>query len=232
MSEYGILPVQQPVHINRILSQAGLLVARATPNGRVLDPFGSRAFAVADHQLAHIYTPDPTAREEVLEVLHGVPGIEQVLDSEGKRAAGLDHPNAGDLVAVSTSDAWFTYYYWDNPADEPDFARTVDIHRKPGYDPCEMFLDPSIRFPKLRVARRLAQKLLGMRYLMDVIPVNADLIRGSHGRLPDDPGDGPIFLSSLPFGELNPEPEGGVVPMTSVHDRILGSLKRPAQGAP
>ncbi len=225
VSEYGIQNVRRPVHVNRRLREAGLLVARATPTGEVLDPYGSAAFALADHQVAHVYCRDPRAAAAAREALAGLAGVERLLDRDDQREFGLDHPNSGELVAVAERDAWFTYYYWTERAAEPDFARTVDIHRKPGYDPCEMFLDPGLRFPKLRVARRLAQKLLGMRYLLDVIPVEPELVRGSHGRLPDDAQDGPLYLSSLPWGERNPEPAGGVVPITSVAERVLAALE-------
>lgn len=225
VSEYGILPVERPVHINRALRAAGLLVVRETPNGEVLDPFGSTAFAVVDHQVAHVYTRTAEARARAQEVLAALDGVDHVLAGDERRAAGLDHDRAGDLIAVSDADAWFTYYYWNGKDAEPDFARSVDIHRKPGYDPCEMFLDPEIAFPKLRVARRLAQKIIGMRYLMDVIPVDANLVRGSHGRLPDDPQDGPVFLSTVPFTGCGGEPAGGVVDMTSVKERTLAVLR-------
>jgi hypothetical protein len=74
----------------------------------------------------------------------------------------------------------------------------VDIHRKPGYDPVELFVDPQLRLPKLRIAARLAQKFLGMRYLMDVISLDASLVRGSHGRLTDHADDGPLFITTRP----------------------------------
>ncbi|MCH7898977.1 MAG: alkaline phosphatase family protein, partial [Proteobacteria bacterium] len=194
VSEYGILPVSRPVHVNRALRDAGLLVARATPDGDVLDPFGSAAFALADHQVAHVYCQDAAAQERAREVLENLPGVERVLGQDGKREVGLDHVNAGELVAVAESDAWFTYYYWTDDACEPDFARTVDIHRKPGYDPLELLIDPALSLPKLRVARRLVQKMLGFRYTMDVISLDATLIKGSHGRLPTpgkEAGEGP-----------------------------------------
>ena len=227
VSEYGITPVSRPVHINRALREAGLLVARSTPTGEVLDPFGSEAFAVADHQVAHVYCR-PAARERAREVLSSVPGVEAVLDGAEKQRVGLDHANAGDLVVVAEPDAWFTYYYWTDEAAAPDFARTVDIHRKPGYDPCEMFLDPAIGMPKAKVARYLLKKKLGFRGLLDVIPLDASLIRGSHGRLPDDPKDGPVFLSTLPFERgcgASPGP-AGTVEMTSVASRVLAALER------
>jgi len=226
VSEYGITPVSRPVHINRALRAAGLLVARATPDGDVLDPFGSAAFALSDHQVAHVYTRDAAARQAALECLSDLDGVEQVLAGAERTSAGLDHDRAGDLIAVAAADAWFTYYYWTDPAAEPDFARSVDIHRKPGYDPCEMFLDPALKLPLLRVGRRLIQKKLGMRYLMDVIPVDANLVRGSHGRLPDRPQDGPVFLASTPFEQCGGEPANGQVEMTSICERLLALLAR------
>lgn len=226
VSEYGIQPVSRPVAINLALRDAGLCVARATPDGDVLDPYGSTAFAVVDHQLAHVYVRGDAARARAREVLNQLDGVDEVLEGEARARAGLDHENAGDLVCVSEVDAWFTYYYWRGAEAEPDFARSVDIHRKPGYDPCEMFLDPGLKLPMLRVARRLAQKKLGMRYLMDVIPLEPELVKGSHGRLPEDPLDGPVFACTAPFAACGGEPADGAVEMTSIKDRILALLER------
>ncbi|MEM6674696.1 MAG: nucleotide pyrophosphatase/phosphodiesterase family protein [Planctomycetota bacterium] len=220
VSEYGIREVSRPVHVNRALRDAGLLRVRETPHGDVLDVFASDAFALADHQIAHVYCQGPRAIAAATEVLEGLDGVAEVLDDEGKRSAGVDHPRAGQLVALSEPDAWFTYYYWSDRTSEPDFARTVDIHRKPGYDPVEMFVDPSLRSPQLRVAQRLAQKKLGFRYLVDVIPLDATLVRGSHGLVPDDPLDGPVWVSSLPLDDAGP------IAMTSVKDRVLAALDR------
>ena len=94
--------------------------------------------------------------------------------------------------------AWFTYYYWLDDAVAPDFARTVDIHRKPGYDPVELFLDPQLRFPKLKIGWRLLQKQLGWRMLMDVIPLDASLVKGSHGVRPSRSEDWPVMISERP----------------------------------
>ena len=226
VSEYGLVDVARPVHVNRALREAGLLAARTTPAGEVLDVFASRAFALADHQVAHVYVRDGAALPATRRLLSKLPGVARVLDREGQREFGLDHPRSGDLVALSERDAWFTYYYWSDSAAEPDFARTVDIHRKPGYDPCELFLDPQIALPKLHVARRLAQKKLGMRYLMDVIPLDATLVRGSHGLLPATPEEGPLFLCSEGWKRSGGKPEGGVVAMTSVKERVLALLDR------
>ena len=224
VSEYGLEAVDTPVHLNRALRSEGLLVVRETPVGEILDTFASAAFAVADHQLAHVYARTEEARAHAAHVLRNLPGVEQVLDRSAQRKFGIDHARSGDLVVVARKGAWFTYYYWLDDAQAPDFARTVDIHRKPGYDPCELFVDPKLAAPKLRVAMRLAQKFAGFRYLMDVIPLDATLVKGSHGRLPDDPKDGPVFLCSQPFGPAGDEPREGVVPMTSVFERVLGLL--------
>jgi predicted AlkP superfamily pyrophosphatase or phosphodiesterase len=228
VSEYGLEGVDTPVHVNRALRKEGLLVVRETPVGEVLDTYASDAFAVSDHQLAHVYARTPEARAHAELVLRNLDGVEQVLDAVGQRKYGLDCDRSGDLVVLARRGAWFTYYYWLDDARAPDFARTVDIHRKPGYDPCELFVDPRLRAPQLRVGRRLLQKALGMRYLMDVIPLDASLVKGSHGRLVEDPDDGPVFLSSRPFGECGPEPADGLVRMGSVGERVLELVFRGA----
>lgn len=229
VSEYGLCDVERAVHVNRALRREGLLEVRETPVGEVLDTFASRAFAVSDHQVAHVYARTDEAREHARRVLRNLEGVAEVLDRAGQRKYGLDHARAGDLVAVSDAKSWFTYYYWLDDDRAPDFARTVDIHRKPGYDPCELVLDPELALPKLRVAMRLAQKALGQRYLMDVIGLDASVIRGSHGRLADDPLDGPVFLCSRPFEACGGAPTGGVLRMTSVRERVL-ELLFPAAG--
>ena len=226
VSEYGIEDVDRPVHVNVALRRAGLLAVRETPVGEVLDTYASRAFCVADHQIAHVYARDESACREAHELLLQLEGIEMILDQDGKAREGLDHERSGELVCVAKKGAWFTYYYWLEDSVAPDFARTVDIHRKPGYDPCELFVDPALRVPALRIARRLAQKALGMRYLMDVIPLDASLVRGSHGRRPDDVRDGPVFVCSSPFGVCGDEPSDGVIDQTSIADRLIALLQR------
>lgn len=198
LSEYGIVPVSRPVHINRALREAGLLGVRAEQGGELLDPPQSRAFAVADHQLAHVYVADPADVARVRGILERLDGVAEVWGNEEKRANGLDHPRSGELVALADPDAWFTYYYWLDDARAPDFARCVDIHRKPGYDPVELFIDPNIRFPKLSLGWRLLKKALGQRTLMDVIPLDASLVRGSHGRADTPPERSPVLITSEP----------------------------------
>lgn len=199
LSEYGIVEVEQPVHPNRRLRERGLLAIRSEEGTERLDCGASRAFAIADHQVAHVYVKDDAARDAAREALSALPGVESVLEGESRAAAGLDHERAGDLVLVSTRDAWFTYYFWDDDAVAPDYARTVDIHRKPGYDPAELLLDPGLSFPRLRIARRLIARKLGFRSLLDVIGLDPSIVRGSHGRLPDAPDQGPVLISSIPI---------------------------------
>lgn len=198
LSEYGITPVSGAVHVNRALREAKLIRVRTELGLELLDAGASEAFALADHQIAHVYVRRPERVPEVKQLLERLPGVDVVLDDEGKRAHGLDHPRSGELVAVAAPDRWFTYYYWLDDAVAPDFARTVDIHRKPGYDPVELFIDPALRVPKMKIGWTLAKKALGFRYLMDVIPLDASLVRGSHGRLPSDSRSGPLVISSEP----------------------------------
>jgi len=200
LSEYGITSVNKPIHINRALRDAGYLTVRLEPLGwETLDCGASKAFAVADHQVAHVYVKRATDVPKVKALLEQLDGVEQVLDREAQHVAGIDHERSGELVCVSDRNAWFTYYFWQDDRLAPDYARTVDIHRKPGYDPAELFVDPGLRFPRLRIARRLARKLLGFRYYMDVIGLDAGIVRGSHGRLPDADHlsqDGPVLICS------------------------------------
>jgi predicted AlkP superfamily pyrophosphatase or phosphodiesterase len=195
LSEYGITPVRDGVHLNRALRRAGLLAVQEVDLGwELLDAGQSAAFAVADHQVAHVYVKDPARIAETRAVLEATAGVAEVLDREALADFGLDHERAGELVAVAAPDRWFTYYYWLDDGKMPDFARTVDIHRKPGYDPVELFLDPTIPLPAARIAWTLAKKKLGFRTLLDVIGTDASLVRGSHGRLPATPAEGPVFL--------------------------------------
>jgi predicted AlkP superfamily pyrophosphatase or phosphodiesterase len=195
ISEYGITPVSRPVHINRMLRAAGLLAVREELGRELLDAGASAAFAVADHQIAHVYVNDTTRLRHVRALLEATGGVGQVLDAEGKRAYGLDHPRAGEFVVLAEPDAWFTYYYWLDDRRAPDFARTVDIHRKPGYDPVELFLDPRLPLPKLKVGLTLLRRQLGFRYLLDVIPLDATLVRGSHGLPSTSSNAGPLFIT-------------------------------------
>ena len=196
LSEYGIRDVSKPVHINRALREHGLLAVREELGHELLDAGASAAFAVADHQVAHVYVNDPARLTAVRTIVESLTGVERVLDARGKDDWHIGHSRTGELVAIARPDAWFTYYYWLEDARAPDFARTVEIHRKPGYDPVELFLDPAIRIPALTVGWKLARRKLGFRTLLDVIPLDATLVNGSHGRraAPADI-DAPVFLT-------------------------------------
>jgi predicted AlkP superfamily pyrophosphatase or phosphodiesterase len=203
LSEYGITPVSDAIHVNRALREAGFLRVREELGREQLDAGASAAFAVADHQIAHVYVKDASRIPEVHALLSRLPGVERVLDEAGKREAGLNHPRAGELVLVARADRWFSYYFWLDDDRAPDYAHTVDIHAKPGYDPAELFVDPKIRIPALSVGSRLVRRKLGFRTLLDVIGLDASIVRGSHGRITDSKEHGPLLMSSAP--ELLPE---------------------------
>jgi predicted AlkP superfamily pyrophosphatase or phosphodiesterase len=219
LSEYAITSVSQPVHINRILREHGYLDVRREPLGwESLDAGASRAFAVADHQVAHVYIANSSDIASVAELLRRQDGIDMVLDRAAQAEYRIDHERSGELVIVSAPQSWFTYYFWFDDALAPDYARTVDIHRKPGYDPAELLLDPTLRFPKLRIAGRLLRKMLGFRYYMDVIGLDANIVKGSHGRLPtpgQEAAEGPVFICSSKSIERDE------IPMTSVKQMLL-----------
>jgi predicted AlkP superfamily pyrophosphatase or phosphodiesterase len=219
LSEYGIRDVSMPVHLNRVLREHGLLAVREELGHEMLDPGASAAFAVADHQVAHLYVNDRARINDVRAIIETVPGVERVLGSFEKAAYRVGHERAGDLIAVATAQAWFTYYFWLDDRRAPDFARTVEIHRKPGYDPVELFLDPAIRLPPLTVGWKLMKRKAGFRSLLDVIPLDATLVKGSHGRQTGWDEEGPVFISTAK----------ALVPATKldsidVHDLILRHL--------
>ncbi len=217
VSEYGIEPVSGAVRINRVLRSEGLVAVREENGRELLDAGASRAFAVADHQVAHVYVREAADLPAVKALCERTAGVDLVLDGDGKRAHGIDHGRAGDLVLVAEAGKWFSYYHWLDDDRAPDFARCVDIHRKPGYDPCELFIDPAIRFPRVALGSRLIRKKLGFCTLMDVIPLDDSLVRGSHGRVPGSREAGPLMMSKHGGG-------GGEMPMTGVRDAILESL--------
>jgi predicted AlkP superfamily pyrophosphatase or phosphodiesterase len=219
LSEYGLRDVSSPVHLNRVFREHGLLAVREELGRETIDPAASAAFAVADHQVAHIYVNDPAKAHAVRAIVERTPGVDAVQDAAGKQARHIDHRRAGDLIAVSAPESWFTYYFWLDDRRAPDFARTVDIHRKPGYDPVELFIDPAIRFPAMTVGWKLLKRAAGLRSLLDVIPLDATLVKGSHGRQTGWDEDGPVFMSRQKA--LVPAPR---IASVDVHDLILGHL--------
>ena len=217
LSEYGITAVDRAVLPNRLLRERGWLVAKDERGHEVLDTFHSAAYAVCDHQVAHVYVRDPARVPEVRAALAALPGVGRVLGEAEQRAEGIWHERSGDLLLVADARSWFAYTYWTDDARAPDFARTVDIHRKPGYDPCELLVDPAVRLPWLRVLVFLLRKKLGFRALLRLTPLDPELIRGSHGRVPEDSLDWPVLIEprkGLP----------GTLAATDVRDRLAAGF--------
>ena len=217
VSEYGHSDVSRPIYPNRALREAELLEVRKGPFGEQLDLYGSRAFAVVDHQLAHVYVRDAEDMPRVRELLAQLPGVAKALAGEERASIHLDHSRSGEIVLLSEPDAWFAYPFWLDDRLAPDYARAVAIHNKPGFDPCELFFDPKLWFPKLHAARRLIQKKLGFRMTMDVVPLDAAIVRGSHGLAAADPRDRPILIG-------HGAKPGETVPMTAIRDLLLDRL--------
>ena len=218
LSEYGVTEARKAIYPNRALREKGWLSIKDELGLEYLDCGGSRAFAISDHQIAHLYLNDdsPAFASQARTVLEGLDGVAQVFDRETRREAGLDHERAGDLIAIAEEDAWFAYYHWEDDAKAPDFARCVDVHRKYGYDPAELFVDPSISFPTAKAAFRLLQKKFGFRIFMDLIPLDATLVKGTHGAKPANKEDWPLFI-----GDVGDNPDE-CIPATKVHDLLLG----------
>jgi predicted AlkP superfamily pyrophosphatase or phosphodiesterase len=217
VSEYGHCDVDTPIYPNRELWKHGLLNTLRGPFGDQLDVYGSRAFAVCDHQMAHVYVRHLTDFPKVKEVLAALPGVARVVGAEERAELHLNHSRSGELILLSEPNAWFAYNFWPEDRYAPDYARGVAIHHKPGFDPCELFFDPKLMFPKLRSARRLIQKKLGFRTIFDVIPLDASIVRGSHGLAAADANDRPILIGH----GLSP---GYTVPMTAVKELLLTEL--------
>ncbi len=215
LSEYGIDAVNRPVSLNRLLRKEGYITVREEMGGEILIPGTSRAFAVADHQIAHIYIKEEEEIDRIKALIEKVDGVAAVLDEDGKKEHHLDHPRSGELVAIAEPDAWFTYYYWLDDEKAPDFAPTVDIHTKPGYDPAELLIDPAIRLPMVKAGLRLLQKKLGFRYKMDLIPIEGSGVKGSHGRIPDSVNKGPL-VATQQAGLLNSD----ILKPTDIFDLI------------
>jgi predicted AlkP superfamily pyrophosphatase or phosphodiesterase len=213
LSEYGISPVNNPIHLNRIFRENGLLNIRTERGLELLDPGASKAFVVADHQIAHVYINDKAVQGNVKALLENVPGIELVLSKEEQKSYHINHERSGDFVLMADKDSWFTYYFWLDDAKAPDYARCVDIHKKPGYDPVEMFMSS-----KLRAGYKLLKKKAGFRYVMDVIPLDATLVKGSHGRTGVEAKYQSVLISSI-------KTERAVISSTDVFDMIWAALK-------
>jgi predicted AlkP superfamily pyrophosphatase or phosphodiesterase len=187
VSEYGLEEVHIPVFLNQPLREEGWIKTRSGPFGEQFTPWQSDAFAVCDHQLAHIYVSKKVSTSNVSRKLLSLDGVESIHHPE---ELGLDHPRSGQLIAIAKQGHWFDYRYWLPTERAPDFANTIDIHRKPGYDPCELQLGS-----KLNLGRRILQKKLGFRTKFDIIDTNPHTILGSHGR-PVTPEHGPVIVGN------------------------------------
>jgi predicted AlkP superfamily pyrophosphatase or phosphodiesterase len=222
LSEYGITEANQVIYPNRALRAKGWLNLKDELGLEYLDCGGSRAFALTDHQIAHVYLNDdsPSFANKVRSSLEELDGVAQVLDKETRKQAGLDHERAGDLIAIAKEGAWFAYYHWEEDDKAPDFARCVDVHRKYGYDPTELFVDPTIAFPTTKAAFKLMQKKLGFRIFMDLVPLDATLVKGTHGAIPEAKADWPIMIGPA---SISPEEE---VTAIEVKNRLLEVCSR------
>lgn len=222
LSEYGIAPVSRALTPNRTLRAGEFVAIRKEGNREYLDAGASRAFAVCDHQVAHIYVKDASDIEAVrATLLAGDHGIEHLLDTSAQRALGIHHERSGDLLAVAASGSWFAYPWWNDNLCAPDFARTVDIHRKPGYDPLELFMNPAIRVPTAYVGRKLMLRKFGMRALLETVPLDTSLVRGSHGRVESGTPYAPVLIADgldmLDAGSMH---------ATHVHDALVHLVER------
>jgi hypothetical protein len=176
--EYAITPVDHVTYPNRMLREAGLLAVREAEDGEHLDLERSRAFALVDHQFSHIFVTDGDEQlaARAADVFRGQPGIAEVLVGAQRGRYDLEHARSGEVILISTPRSWQAYYWWLADDRAPRFARTVDIHRKPGYDPVELFIDPATKG----------------------IPLDAGRVKGSHGAPADDRSQRTILLASEP----------------------------------
>ncbi|HRP64032.1 MAG TPA: alkaline phosphatase family protein [Phycisphaerales bacterium] len=219
VSEYGIEPVNDAIHINRLLREDRALRVREEDGLELLDPGASDAFAIVDHQIAHVYVRDQANVERYAAFLQNATGVERALTRQDQASLGINHERSGDIILIAEPGKWFSYDYWLEDSKAPDFARTVDIHRKPGYDPLELFIDPAIRAPRLKLAGKLLQMKAGFRTLMDVIPLNTSLVRGSHGRVDQARPHRPVLIAAPPLAKNDAE-----LASSAVHDVMLSHL--------
>jgi predicted AlkP superfamily pyrophosphatase or phosphodiesterase len=224
LSEYGITSVRDAAFPNRVLRDAGLQTYRVDATGELLDHGASAAFAVPDHQVAHVYCRAEEDVEAARAALEQADGVAAVLGGGDRAAAGLDHARSGELVLLAERDRWFAHDWWRTPDDAPDYQPTVDIHRKPGYDPRELFLARPEALSKAKLLFKLALRKLGVRNLLDVISTDTSLVRGSHGLLPPTPDEGPLLISD--DGAVEPEHAGQL----AVKDFLLRRMFAAAGG--
>ena len=216
VADYGFAEVSRPVFPNRILRENELLAVDAAANGEWLEPGASRAFAVCDNQIAHVYVRDDEDISTVKELLLSTDGIAEVRGPDSSESEALGHPRSGQLLAIADADAWFAYPYWLTQEAAPDFASCVDIFNKPGFDPCELMLREGA-FGTLHAARRFAQMKTGIRAPFDVISTDPSRIKGSRNVRPVQDDDGAALITSWARDDR-------VVPMTALKDMVLSRM--------
>ena len=213
VADYGFTEAQKPVFVNRALREAGLLAVDAAANGEWLEPGASRAFAVCDNQVAHVYIEDVDDVPHVKKLLAQIEGVAEVLGPNPSESEALGHARSGQLLVIADPGSWFAYPYWLSADAAPDFAACVDIFNKPGFDPCELLLRPGA-FGGLHAARRFVQMKTGIRAPFDVISTDPGQIKGTRNVRPSDPMDGAALITSWPR-------DAGIVPMVSLKQMVL-----------
>ncbi|NRA37282.1 MAG: alkaline phosphatase family protein [Planctomycetes bacterium] len=192
VSEYAIDSVHSGVAINQALREHGLLAVTENACGELLDPGMSQAFAVCDHQIAHVYCNDEDAQKRALEIINKLPGVDRCYSGDQRAELGLDHQRSGEIIVIAAEGYWFQYEYWLEDKKKPDFAHSIEIHKKPGYDPRELFFDP--KGGKTRAMKAMLRKKLGLRYVMNPIGLDPSLVKGSHGRASNNPERAPLLI--------------------------------------
>ena len=218
LSEYGIDEVKDAVALNRVLRIAGMLAVRDELGREYLDAGQSDAFAVPDHQIAHVYVKDHQRISETVSLLRETRGVEHVYT--GTERGELAHERCGEIVVVADSVHWFSHDWWEHSSSAPEYQQTVDIHAKPGYDPRELLLAKGWRGSKARIALKLLAKSVGFKAQFDVISLDTSRIRGSHGRTSAMGATSPIVLPPKNGG-----PQEDVIPATSMKNLFLDWLE-------
>lgn len=217
VSDYGFERVDQPVYLNRELRRAGFLNVEDAENGERLDPGTSRAFAVCDNQVAHVYVARPEDVSPVRAILEAVSGVAEVLDASAQAKLGIAHPRSGELIATSMPRAFFSYPYWLDEGKAPDFHDCVAVFDKIGTDTCELFLKPGLG-GKVHAGKRLAQLALGLKVPFNIVDANDGNVRGARRIARDDPQRGAAAISSWDLGRTGP------VPMEDIKDLVLSRM--------
>lgn len=157
--DYAITQVtKEAAFPNRFLREIGYFCVRELKGMAYPDIHSSRAFAMVDHQVGHVYVRDPGDVEKVAIALESTGEYGSV---EIRKNQSWAHRNAGEILLIAKEGSWLAYPWWKKASEAPDFASHVDIHSKPGFDPCELFWG---------------------KWFPPEVSLNAHLVRGTHGR--------------------------------------------------